>query len=319
MFIAKVILLALIQGFTELLPVSSSAHVVVAEKLMGLNPSSPQMTLLLVLLHSGTMFAVIVFFWKTWKLAYFSSAAEFKRFAVLALSALVLTGAVGQAIKMLIVMLVFQGQENVEIEQLFSHLELIAPALLAAGLFILAAGLLEKRRLNAVTLLAEIGSSSEAEAPVSTIVDEHLAIGNADGSLRFGQAYCIGLVQGLAIPFRGFSRSGTTISTGMLLGVAKGPAERFSFALAVLLTPAAVGVEIVRLLRASHAHLPGAASVDVHGALRFGLLGMVFSFIAGLLALKWLSSWLRSGRWYLFGIYCVAASAVVMVLHLKGF
>ena len=60
--ILKVILLAIIQGLAELLPVSSSAHVVVAEKLLGLDPSSPQMTLLLVMLHAGTMFAVIVYF-----------------------------------------------------------------------------------------------------------------------------------------------------------------------------------------------------------------------------------------------------------------
>ncbi len=58
--IFKVIILAIVQGLAELLPVSSSAHVVVAEKLMGLDPSSPQMTLLLVMLHTGTMFAVIV-------------------------------------------------------------------------------------------------------------------------------------------------------------------------------------------------------------------------------------------------------------------
>ena len=65
--IFKVIVLAIVQGLAELLPVSSSAHVVVAEKLMGLDPSSPQMTLLLVMLHTGTMFAVIVYFWKQWK------------------------------------------------------------------------------------------------------------------------------------------------------------------------------------------------------------------------------------------------------------
>ena len=61
----QVIILAVVQGLAELLPVSSSAHVVVAEKLMGLDPSSPQMTLLLVMLHTGTMFAVIAYFWKT--------------------------------------------------------------------------------------------------------------------------------------------------------------------------------------------------------------------------------------------------------------
>jgi undecaprenyl-diphosphatase len=55
----QILILALIQGACELLPVSSSAHVIVVEKLMGLDPSSPEMTMLLVMLHTGTMFAVI--------------------------------------------------------------------------------------------------------------------------------------------------------------------------------------------------------------------------------------------------------------------
>ena len=54
----QILVLAIIQGACELLPVSSSAHVIAAEKLMGLDPSSPEMTMLLVLLHTGTMFAL---------------------------------------------------------------------------------------------------------------------------------------------------------------------------------------------------------------------------------------------------------------------
>jgi undecaprenyl-diphosphatase len=146
MSLLKVIVLAVVQGLAELLPVSSSAHVVVAEKLMGLDPSSPQMTLLLVMLHTGTMFAVIAYFWKTWKNAYFSSTDAFKRFAVLVLWATVLTGIVGEALKKIIEKTLFRGAPTAEIEQLFSHLELIAPALAAAGILILIAGLLEKRR-----------------------------------------------------------------------------------------------------------------------------------------------------------------------------
>jgi undecaprenyl-diphosphatase len=67
MSIFKVIILAIVQGLGELLPISSSAHVIVAEKLMGLDPSSPQMTLLLVMLHTGPMFAVILFFRSAWR------------------------------------------------------------------------------------------------------------------------------------------------------------------------------------------------------------------------------------------------------------
>jgi len=67
MHILYILILAFVQGLAELLPVSSSAHVVVVEKLLGLDPSSPAMTLLLVMLHTGTMFAVIVYFWSQWR------------------------------------------------------------------------------------------------------------------------------------------------------------------------------------------------------------------------------------------------------------
>jgi len=46
---------------------------------------------------------------------------------------------------------------------------------------------------------------------------------------------------------------------------------------------------------------------------------MVFSFFAGLAALRWLSSWLEHGRWYLFGIYCLVASGVVFYLYHLGY
>src|SRR5271163_4638030 len=190
MLILKVIILAIVQGLAELLPVSSSAHVVVAEKLMGLDPSAPQMTLLLVMLHTGTMFAVIAYFWKTWKAAYFSSRDAFQRFAIRVIWATVITGVVGEAIKKVIEKAVFRGTASDEIEQLFSHLELIAPALAAAGLLILIAGLVERRQLAAAA----------AKKPLD--------------SVTMSQAGWMGLVQGLALPFRGFSRSGSTISTG---------------------------------------------------------------------------------------------------------
>jgi undecaprenyl-diphosphatase len=302
--ILYVILLAIVQGLAELLPVSSSAHVVVAEKLLGLDPSSPQMTLLLVMLHTGTMFAVIVYFWKTWKQAYFSSAAAFKRFAVLVIWATILTGILGEVIKKIIEKTLFKGAEKTEIESLFGRLDLIAPALFAAGVLILVAGLIEVRRRR------KIGY---------TISNSAFADALGTGLVTFRQSTIMGLVQGLALPFRGFSRSGTTISAGMLAEAPRERAERFSFAMAVVLTPAVVGVEAMRLVKAAHDAKLAGAPIDLHSSLVSSLLGMVFSFLAGLVALKWLSSWLESGRWYLFGIYCLLASAVVFYLHTRGF
>ena len=101
----------------------------------------------------------------------------------------------------------------------------------------------------------------------------------------------------------------------MLTGASKERAERFSFALAVVLTPPVVAREVWRLLKASHEASAMGTPFNLHGSIVVSVLGMVFAFIAGLLALKWLSSWLEQGRWYLFGIYCLLASAVVFYLH----
>ena len=301
MSIFHVIILAIVQGLAELLPVSSSAHVVVAEKLMGLDPSSPDMTLLLVMLHTGTMFAVIVYFWNQWKKTYFASVDAFKRFAIRVIWATALTGVVGEVIKKVIEKTLFKGAQKAEIELLFGRLDLIAPALAAAGVLILIAGLLEKRQ-----------TATSTSTSYSTL-------GRGEGSVTMRQAGWMGFVQGLALPFRGFSRSGSTISTGMLVGASKERAERFSFALAVVLTPAVVGLEALRLIKASHENTAAGAPIDLHASVVSSILGMVFSFLAGLVALKWLSSWLEQGRWYLFGIYCLLASAVVFYLHHAGY
>src|SRR5271156_971718 len=219
MSLLKIIILAIVQGLAELLPVSSSAHVVVAEKLLGLDPSSPAMTLLLVMLHTGTMVAVIVYFWPQWRRTYFQDGPAFKRIAARVIMATAFTAVIGEVIIKVIEKTLARGAAHAEIEDLFSHLEFIAPALAAAGLLILIAGLRARGRKG--------DAAPASDAP-------------AAGELSVRNAGLIGMVQGLCLPFRGFSRSGATISTGMLLGVDKPRAERFSFALAVVLTPAIV-------------------------------------------------------------------------------
>lgn len=284
MSVIQVLALAIIQGFAELLPVSSSAHVVVAEKLMGLDPSAPTLTLLLVLLHTGTMFAVIAYFWKDWRRNYFASSATFVRFGVLVVIATALTGVVAELVAWILERAILGSSHHAEVEQLFSHLELIAPALFAVGVLIVASYVLERR----------IEKSRE---------------------LSVRQSVVIGLVQGLSLPFRGFSRSGATISVAMLAGVEKAAAEAFSFALAVVLTPPVVIREVLRLRTQGTA----LTSAEIHSAVGLDVLGGVLAFGAGLLALKWISAWLERGRWYYFGIYCMAAAIAVEWLYRAGY
>jgi len=284
-FFLQILILGLVQGAAELLPISSSAHVIVAEKLMGLDPSSPEMTFLLVMLHTGTMFAVIVYFWNAWREHYFSSVAGFRIVAINVVIATIITGIVGLALQFVIEKVFLKGAEKSDVEVLFSKLPLIGGALLAAGLLIIYSGIREEKNRR--------GDDVDAS-----------------------RACWIGAIQGLCLPFRGFSRSGATISTGLLLGIGKRRMEEFSFALAVVLTPPVIARESLRLLK-SHSEVTQPSHL-VQLALP-GLLGMVCSFVAGLLALWLLSRWLEAGRWKLFGYYCLVAAIVVFGLAFAGF
>ncbi|MFZ1980521.1 MAG: undecaprenyl-diphosphate phosphatase [Smithella sp.] len=286
MSILQILILAVVQGAAELLPISSSAHVIVAEKLMHLDPSSPEMTLLLVMLHTGTMFACIFYFWKSWKAHYFSSLGAIWDISKLVIAATACTGIVGLAIKYLIEKFALRNVPHAEVELLFGNLFLIASALAAVGILIIYAGYYEKKS-------------------------------NPASPLTLSSSIWIGLIQGICLPFRGFSRSGATISTGLLSGVDKIKAEEFSFALAVVITPPVIIHSVLRLLKAHAANVLN--TTDLMALFYPSLLGMLFSFVSGILALKLLSNFLDKNRWHYFGLYCLLASCIIFILHYCGF
>jgi undecaprenyl-diphosphatase len=283
----QIAILALIQGAAELLPVSSSAHVIVAERAFGLDPSLPEQVFLLVMLHTGTMFAVLVYFWPRWRrLLTVSGESPGERlsprqFLTMLILATVATGIVALglkfAIEQVVLVRILQYPKG-EVEELFKHLPIVAAGLAAVGVVILIAG---SRRFE-----------RGAESPASSL--------NGSSSLW------IGAVQGLCVPFRGFSRSGATISTGLFCGVPRALAEDFSFALALLLTPPVQVYSLYKLLKA-HA----LTTSTVGQILTPGLFGMILSFAAGLVALRFLSAVLERGRWMYFGFYCLIAAVAI--------
>ena len=284
MSIIQIAILAIVQGLAELLPVSSSAHVIIAQKLMGLDPSSPEMTFLLVMLHTGTMFAVILFFGKRW-ISFFRGLKQPLDYIKAIIIATGVTGVIGLGLKIFIEKIILEkmlGHASGEVEALFRVTPLVAGALFLVGIFIFIAG--SKKNTK-----------------------EHSEINNKE-------SFLIGLTQGLSLPFRGFSRSGSTISTSMFLGIKRETAEEFSFLLAVILTPAVVLLQLKRLLKAK----AETGNFHLMSQLTPGLIGMVFSFLAGLIALKWLSSWLESGKWKFFGIYCLVFSICIFALYFMG-
>ena len=198
-----------------------------------------------------------------------------------------LTLVVGFVLKHVIEKVALKQVPHAEVEMLFGNLTLISLALAAAGLLIIYAGL-----------------------------KDHRSIRRQGGVLGLAGACLMGAVQGVCLPFRGFSRSGATISTGLAMGLSRREVEAFSFALAVVITPPAIAWEVMRMLKAHQ--LAAAPGASLMGLFLPSLLGMVLSFASGLAALRWLSAWLEEGRWHLFGAYCICASMVVFVLSWSG-
>jgi undecaprenyl-diphosphatase len=287
----KIVVLAVIQGAAELLPVSSSAHVILAEKLMDLDPSSPDMTFLLVMLHTGTMVAVLVYYWRRWRALLFTPAGadpsrpSLARFLSAIILATAVTGVLSLGLKAVIEKVIQErwlGHKEGRLEELFHNLPLIGTALLAAGAMILAAGYFEGRRESR--------------------------------PLTWPTALLVGLIQGLSLPFRGFSRSGVTISMGLFRGLPRHLSEEFSFALAVVLTPPVIAYSAYGLWK-KHQWPTGDKLREL---LTPGLVGMALSCAAGLAALRLLSALLDRGRWWYFGVYCVLAAGVMYAAALAG-
>jgi undecaprenyl-diphosphatase len=245
----------------------------------------PSMVFLLIMLHTGTMFAAIVYFWSGWKALLFApkgAPGTGRRFVVMILWATAVTGVLGLGLQYLIERVVLERllrHPQGEVEQLFKSLPLIGAALTAAGLLILASSRFDR----------------------------------GDGVLTPRVAGLIGLVQGLCLPFRGFSRSGATISVALVCGLPRKFAEEFSFALAVVLTPPLIVRQTWKLLKS-----PEAADAHLFDLLLPGLVGMGLSFLAGLAALRLLSAVLEGGRWAFFGLYCLVFAGVVFFAAWRG-
>lgn len=252
------LLLGIVQGLTEFIPVSSTAHLLVGEHVLGLPAADPQVFAFTVLVQLGTLVSLFVYFRADLLLlakAFFArpfSTAE-NRLAWYVLLGTVPALLAGKFLKPLVEDL-FRAPVNAAAIRLFA----------AAGLLTLAEYLGRRtRRLESMTWL--------------------------DASI-------VGLFQVLAI-FPGASRSGTTISGGMLRGFDRPSAARFSFLLSVPVMLAA-GVYESRDV----AKLPHLGSFLLPLA-----VGFVAAAVVGWLSIRWLLAYLNRHSLYVFAVYCAAA------------
>ena len=254
---AALTLMALVQGLTEFLPVSSSGHLVLTQIALGYE--EPAMALD-VALHVGTLLAVVLFYRSDLlALAKQGLAGDFREIGLLGLATLP-TAVVGVLFK--------DAIEGIFHDAKFASLGLIMTAM------ILLAGE-RARRMLVASGAAEPGESEEAE--------------HAPSSISWRQAFAIGCAQTVAI-LPGISRSGSTIAAGLMLGVPPAQAARFSFLISI---PVILGAAVLNLPDAIESGMGGGAgqvlwAVLFAGFIGWGALRMLLSFL-GRGAFAWFS------------------------------
>lgn len=259
MTIGQSIILGIVQGLTEFLPISSSAHLVLAPKLLGwqnLLHQNPIQISFDVVLHLGSLLALLVYFRKD-ILSLITERSEQNNKLLLFL--------VIGTIPAVIAGVLFNGF----FEELFGSTSKTAFLLIITGLIIFTAESLAKlkRGINII---------------------------NTKDSL------IIGLAQALAIA-PGISRSGATISAGLMLGFKREDAAHFSFLLAI---PAVLGAFIFSLNDAGLANMLNVAFLG----------GLVSSFAFSYIAIKFLLGYLQRRSLKIFAAYCVIAGVAFLIV-----
>lgn len=237
----EAVLLGLLQGLTEFLPVSSSGHLTIAPYLLGLEPPTLAFG---VLLHLATLLAVIGYF-----------RADLWFLAQGLVRAGTLTTAEHQQARRTIGLLAVgslpAAAAGLVLEDLIG--DLFENALVAAGFLLVTAGLLWfAERLRRQRTVAVHGAAA-------TAADQTLDVGRDEDTVSVADASLIGVAQAFAI-FPGISRAGATMATGMVRGLTRTAAARFSFLLSI---PVIAGAGVLELSELEAGSFGGYGTTDV--------------------------------------------------------
>ncbi|MBO6157758.1 MAG: undecaprenyl-diphosphate phosphatase [Firmicutes bacterium] len=273
MNIWQAILMGVIQGLTEFLPVSSSGHLVLGKIFFDINIETS--ALFEALLHVGTLGAVFVYFWKDVKMLVIEGLKIIRDLCLLIFKKkpwedyperrMVLFIIISSIPTVIIGLLVEAFLEDI----FFGSVIAVGCALLVTGLILF----------------------SLTKIPIG-----HKGL----EKMKYKDSVFIGLAQGIAT-LPGISRSGTTVAAGLFCGLDKEFAFRYSFLVGI---PAILGSALLKLLKISAAD---AANMGYYA------VGMVVAFVLGLLTVRWIAALLRKDKLHYFGYYCMAVGVISIV------
>lgn len=288
--IYQAVVLAIVQGLGEFIPISSSGHLIIVRRLLGWNELSPAHELSFdVALHFGTLLSVLFYFRRTWfQIIRAALGGKVVRFSEAGESDTNLTVEEQKEERMLLWFLAIATIPGAIAGKLLEH---SAEDYFREHIFFIAGALI------VVALLMWLGEDvGKLTKPLTriTLVD----------------ALVIGIAQAFAL-IPGVSRSGSTITAGLFKGLTREAAVRFSF---LLSTPLIAGAALLKAHELHKEGLPHEMQMPV-------LVGIIVSALVGYAAISWLIRYLQSNTLRPFIIYRIVAGVVVIalafVMHLQ--
>ena len=273
--VIKAIVLGIIEGITEWLPISSTGHLILADEFIKLGVSEEFKEMFDVVIQLGAIFAVILLFWN--KLWPFTTRKESSGvmplgslFGLKKNSASIWIKVIIACVPSILIGLPFEDK----IDELFFNPTVVAIALVVYGIAFILIEHFNKNKAYAV---------------------------NSMQTLSYKTAFFIGCFQVLAM-IPGTSRSGSTILGAMLIGASRTVAAEFSFYLAV---PTMFGASLLKLLKFGF-HFTSIEIVVLAA-------GMVTAFVISVIAIKFLLGFIRKKSFAAFGYYRIALGALVLL------
>ena len=283
------VLLGIIEGLTEFLPISSTAHLRIAQALLDISLTSGYWKMYTIVIQLGAILCLPIYFRE--RIAkLFSNFPRGERgdrgpwthplgltvvaFVVTAIPGVLLTKVIG---------------ENLE------------------SLYIMGASLL----IGGVVMWAVDASNAPSEAAGAGASGSRIHTWQME-SMSVGQAIWIGACQLLSGVFPGTSRSMATITGGQLAGMSRASALEFSFFLSMPTMAAATGYDLLKSLLGEGENPIGVSQVDAHGWMVLAI-GFVVSFLAAYGAVAWFMAWVRRRGFVPFAVYRIMAGVAVLI------
>jgi undecaprenyl-diphosphatase len=282
------VLLGIVEGLTEFLPVSSTAHLRISEALFHVSLTSGYWKMYTIVIQLGAILCLPIYFRERIKklLATFPQGARGDRtflthplglvcvaFVVTALPAFLLTKVIGKQLESLYIM---------------------GSSLLIGGLLMWIVD-----EFNAESETAGLGATG------TRIHTWHIE------DMSMGQAIWIGACQIMSALFPGTSRSMSTIAGGQLAGMSRASALEFSFFLSIPTMVVATCYDLLKSLRGKGENAIGVTHIDAHGWVVLAI-GFVVSFIVAYGAVAWFLAWVRKHGFAPFAVYRIIVGALVL-------